>query len=76
MCKEEMMEGVKIRGRVSNVSMFLCHQCVDLITAVAHDAAYTIFEDITHVMGSTDGTWKEELESWCVEEKPMEVEAK
>ena len=63
-CGMEIAEGWKLQRPGRHRALYVCMDCQDLIHAVAHDAAYDIFDDISKVMSETDETWKEHLELW------------
>ena len=67
-CKEAIGEGDKLETRFTKRTLYICEDCREAIGAVAHDHTYTIFTEISHIMGSTSGGWKERLENWYYEE--------
>jgi len=67
-CKEEMVEGDKFVTTITKRTMYICLDCREIIGAIAHDAAYNIFNDITNIMSSENNSWKEILEPWSYEE--------
>ena len=68
-CGEEMAEGLVLRrAKWGGKDLYLCERCHDLISAVVHDGAYDIFDDIRNVMGEVNETWKERLETWSYKE--------
>ena len=69
-CGVEMLEGLVLkRSKWNGEDLYLCYYCCDLINAVVHDGAYTVFDDISKVMGGSTGkSWEEKLEGWQCEE--------
>lgn len=62
-CKQPMGEGSRTIAPPGK-HLYLCDTCRELLRAVVHDLAYSVFSDIVSIMASPDETWVEQLENY------------
>jgi hypothetical protein len=67
-CKQEIAEGNKIESRYSKETFLVCHDCTEIIGAIAHSYAGGVFSDIHHIINDPEEKWKDRLEPWQIKE--------